>query len=682
MSKRASARPASPRKRRNLVKDDNQSRLDTFFSQGSPNRPIFTDVPEAERTTASTRSPPRVEVIDVDEIEETALDLVPSPGKKKAELSIVNSAPRTVAYSSLDVDPVDYDPSCQSIPKSSVPYSFLAHAFVSLSQTRSRICITNILTNTLRTIVFHHPPSLLASLYLLSNSLAPAYASVELGVGSSIISRAIQNISGLSTVTLKRLYKSTGDPGDVAFEAKTNLRTLIPHPPLLVTFVHENLLKIANSKGQGAAKQKGKIVERLLVAAVGEEVRYLTRTLYQNLRVGAVRASILIALARAMTITPLSELGIPDTETDLHVTKEQIRNPSVKRTEQRTYFMDKYTKAEKIIKRAFVQHPNYDHIVAALLQGGLSGLSDSVPLTIGIPLHPTLGSPVRSLQEVYNILGDLPFSAEYKYDGQRAQIHASREGEEVTVKLFSRHLEDMTTKYPDVVLLVKRILDSCPQICSFIMDSEIVAADSLTGALKSFQELSNRARRDVELHDVSISVCVFAFDLMYLNGEVLLEKEFRQRRDLLRLNFPPVKPSIVGVAQFDHVRSCKSTEGLINVEQLWKEALESRCEGLMIKLLDSGKFIEEKKGNRRKPLPATYEPDKRTTAWLKLKKDYVAGIGDTLDLIPIGAWHGNGRKVQWWSPILLALWDPDIGMPVAVCKCMSGTSLLSIKISA
>lgn len=38
--------------------------------------------------------------------------------------------------------------------------------------------------------------------------------------------------------------------------------------------------------------------------------------------------------------------------------------------------------------------------------------------------------------------------------------------------------------------------------------------------------------------------------------------------------------------------------------------------------------------------------DKRTSAWLKLKKDYVEGVSDSLDLVPIGAWHGNGRKVS------------------------------------
>ena len=68
-------------------------------------------------------------------------------------------------------------------------------------------------------------------------------------------------------------------------------------------------------------------------------------------------------------------------------------------------------------------------------------------------------------------------------------------------------------------------------------------------------------------------------------------------------------------------------------------------------------------------------PDKRTSAWLKLKKDYVIGLGDSLDLVPIGAWHGNGRKAQWWSPILLAVWDPDAEKLVAVYKCMSGKFL-------
>lgn len=88
-----------------------------------------------------------------------------------------------------------------------------------------------------------------------------------------------------------------------------------------------------------------------------------------------------------------------------------------------------------------------------------------------------------------------------------------------------------------------------------------------------------------------------------------------------------------------------------------------------IKITEGTTAVKEK---RMKSLPATYEPDIRTSGWLKLKKDYVDGMSDSLDLIPIGGWHGNGRKARWWSPVLLALWDPETGCPVAVCKCMSG----------
>lgn len=71
---------------------------------------------------------------------------------------------------------------------------------------------------------------------------------------------------------------------------------------------------------------------------------------------------------------------------------------------------------------------------------------DVKSFTSGIPLHHTLGSPTRSLDEVYGRLGDLPFTAEFKYDGQRAQIHARRSEYKFFIRIFSRHLEDMTDK--------------------------------------------------------------------------------------------------------------------------------------------------------------------------------------------------------------------------------------------
>ncbi|KAH0827535.1 ATP-dependent DNA ligase [Lanmaoa asiatica] len=612
--------------------------------------------------------------------------------KRQTDLGLaLRPSELVVDYSPVAVDPLLYPiQQCPWPVASPAPYSFLVRTLVVLADTRSRIAILNALTNTLRCLILYHPASLLPALYLLSNSLSPAYSPLELGIGASVISRAIQHVSGLSAAALRRLYNSSGDPGDVAFEAKSNVRTLMAHPPLCIEAVYQSMLKIAHIKGQGAARQKQSVVEQLLVAARGEEIRFLVRTLSQNLRVGAVRTSILIALARAFVLSPPPNPSIPILcNSSLHVTPQFLasinsspREKQKKNTDpQRNELLLKFADAEALLKQVYVQHPNYGHIVAGAIAGGLDGLPTRVPLTVGIPLHPTLGSPARSLDETYDRLNEMPFTAEFKYDGQRAQIHALKVANGCpSVNVFSRHLENMTEKYPDVVSLVRRMFAKAPDLRSFIIDSEIVAIDPNDGSLRSFQELSNRARKEVKIRDIKVPVCVFAFDLMYLDGEasfILLERSFRERRNLLRTWFPALTPGEPGTAHFGHVDSCESEQGRECIEEFWQKAVESRCEGLMIKLLDNIESLEtvthHKGKTRKRPLPATYEPaDKRTSAWLKLKRDYVDGLGDTLDLVPVGAWHGNGRKAGWWSPVLLAVWDSTKEKLIAICKCMSG----------
>ncbi|KAG1737677.1 ATP-dependent DNA ligase [Suillus lakei] len=710
MSKRAQPSPSTPQPKRAKLASD-QSSLKNFF--GSSPRLTSPANSGAERGKNSVTEPVRKQlnakktaapdVIDLtSDSEPTFRDCASDNGLSAAPQVDVGGSSGVVLpsssswqpvlmkndvavspnYQPLGVDPFVYDIQESPWPANEpAPYSFLVHTLATLSGTRSRTIIINTLTNTLRTLLNWHRPSLLPSLYLLSNCLVPPYSPVELGIGSSVISKAIQHISGLTSSALRRLYNSFGDPGDVAFEAKSNIRTLVPHPPLFIVAVYECLLKIANSKGQGAAKQKQAIVEKLLVTAKGEESRYLVRTLSLNLRVGAVRTSILTALARALVLTSQTSLGGPVRDySPYHATSQSISSVQPLAAEgkkvsdpARDELHEKFVQAEALIKKVFVQHPNYEHIIAGLFNGGLDSLEVHVPLTVGIPLHPTLGSPTRSLDEIYDRLGDLPFAAEFKYDGQRAQIHGVRgvNNGNPSVHIFSRHLEDMTTKYPDIVHLVKCIFKDQPQLQSFIIDSEIVAIDPADGGLKSFQELSNRARKDVEMNDIKVSVCVYAFDLMYLDGEVLLARPFQERRLLLRSRFPPFLPSDKGAGRLDHVESCESEAGRDTIEEFWQKAIESRSEGLMIKLLSNDPM---QKDGKRKPLSATYEPDKRTSAWLKLKKDYVVGLGDTLDMVPIGAWHGNGRKAGWWSPVLLAVRDSSNDSFVAVCKCMSGFS--------
>lgn len=353
-----------------------------------------------------------------------------------------------------------------------------------------------------------------------------------------------------------------------------------------------------------------------------------------------------------------------------------------------------WSKAEETVKACFAKRPNYNDLVPVLLEIGVCDeLLIRCGLALHIPLRPMLGSITRDLSEMLTKLQGRDFSCEFKYDGQRAQVHCDEQGK---VSIFSRHLELMTDKYPDLVAIIPKIRGE--GVASFIMEGEVVAVDRTSGELKTFQTLANRARKDVAIGSVKVEVCLFAFDLMYLNGEAFLDRPLRERRELLRSLFTEV-PN-----QFTWVKSIDATsQDSESVLEFFKSAIDIKCEGIMVKTLDNlpnkklqdeiedgstaevsilpapakngkiKKAVEKDpdKKTRRKALLATYEPDKRLDSWLKVKKDYSTTF-DTLDLIPIAGWHGQGRKSKWWSPILLAVRNEETGSLEAVCKCISG----------
>lgn len=391
----------------------------------------------------------------------------------------------------------------------------------------------------------------------------------------------------------------------------------------------------------------------------------------------------LIALSRAFLLS-----RPPDAEFPLKSATELVKL-------KKENLAEIWSKSEEIVKACFARRPNYNDLIPVLLEVGVCDeLLVRCGLALHIPLRPMLGSITRDLSEMLTKLQGRDFSCEYKYDGQRAQVHCDAQGK---VSIFSRHLELMTDKYPDLVALIPKIRGE--GVSSFIMEGEVVAVDQNTGDLKTFQTLSNRARKDVAIGSVKVEVCLFSFDLMYLNGESLLDRPFRERRELLRGLFTEI-PN-----QFTWVKSIDATsEDSETVLEFFKSATDIKCEGIMVKILDNllnpkleaaidddmavepsppvvtkpvkGKKEtatdkEPEKKSRRKALLSTYEPDKRLDSWLKVKKDYAA-TSDTLDLIPIAGWHGQGRKAKWWSPILLAVRNEETGSLEAVCKCISG----------
>jgi DNA ligase-1 len=578
-------------------------------------------------------------------------------------------------------------------------YSLLTSAFVLVGGTTSRITIVDTLVNLLRTLIEGDPESLLPAVWLATNSISPPYIDVELGLGGSAISKALKKVCGLDNSALKSLYNKHGDAGDVAYEAKKKQSFTLRKPKLLtIKGVYESLHKIANAKGQGSQEAKQRLVERLVQDARGaEESRYIVRTLVQHLRIGAVKTTMLIALSRAFLLS-----RPPNGDYDIKLSTDLAKLSKQELAEV-------YSHPEEIVKASFARRPNYNDLVPTLLDVGISDeLLSRCGLALHIPLRPMLGSITRDLGEMLTKLQGRDFACEFKYDGQRAQVHCDSQGK---VSIFSRHLEVMTEKYPDLVELVPKIRGE--GVSSFILEGEVVAVDRDTGDLKPFQILANRARKDVVIQSVKVNVCLFAFDLMYLNGEELLDRPFRERRSLLRSLFVEIPHHFTWVQNLDATSSDFEAVG-----DFFKRATEIKCEGIMVKILDDlpnpelhggmdmdgaeveeiankpqvsvpkgkkGKKLqtrvretpavdglrEEKKGGRRKALLSTYEPDKRLDSWLKVKKDYNTQT-DTIDLIPVGGWHGQGRKNAWWSPILLACRNPENGSLEVVTKCISG----------
>lgn len=580
-------------------------------------------------------------------------------------------------------------------------YALLTRCFVLVNSTQSRIKIVDTLVNCLRVLIQADPESLLPAVWLATNSISPAYISLELGLGGSAISKALKKICGLDSAGLKTLYDKHGDAGDVAFEAKKRQSFTLRKPkPLSIKGAYQTLVKIANSKGHGSVEQKQRLVERLLQDARGpEESRYIVRTLVQHLRIGAVKTTMLIALARAFQLSRPAGANF--------ASKDQAELAKLKKEDLAVI----WSKAEETVKTCFARRPNYNDLVPGLLEVGVSEeLLLRCGLALHIPLRPMLGSITRDLSEMLTKLQGRDFSCEFKYDGQRAQVHCDENGK---VSIFSRHLEVMTDKYPDLVALVPEIRGD--GVSSFILEGEVVAVDQNTGELKTFQTLTNRAKKDVDIGSIQIDVCLFAFDLMYLNGEQLLDRPFRERRALLRSMFIEKDHHFTWVRSIDATSADSET-----VLEFFKSAIDIKCEGIMVKVLDnlpnpdlvtdrgsseevdpnpnteivsptkkgrkgkkaavavaakkktqSDKQQDKEKGTRRKALLASYEPDKRLDSWLKVKKDY-ATSADTIDLIPVAGWHGQGRKAKWWSPILLACRNPETGSLEVVTKCISG----------
>ncbi len=291
---------------------------------------------------------------------------------------------------------------------------------------------------------------------------------------------------------------------------------------------------------------------------------------------------------------------------------------------------------EEAIALAFEQKPadvrkghqlagDIGRLAVAARRGGLEGLK----VELFAPVKPMLATAEASAEAIAARLG-LELWVEDKFDGIRAQAHRAEE----RVALFSRDLKDVSAQFPEVVDALRQLPGT------LILDGELLAHRD--GTARPFFDLQRRLGRK-ELAEsllASVPVAFFAFDLLYQDGEPLLDRPFRARRE--RLEALPRPPGFY-VSPLRRIPAA-------DLDEEFAIAKARANEGLMVKDPESA-----------------YLPGRRGMSWLKYKKPL-----EPLDVVVTGVEYGHGRRRDVLSDYTFAVRDEATGELVNIGKAYSG----------
>jgi len=292
------------------------------------------------------------------------------------------------------------------------------------------------------------------------------------------------------------------------------------------------------------------------------------------------------------------------------------------------------------VERAYNIHPDLGFIAKKLAEEGIEGVK-SIKIELGIPIRAMLAERLPSLEEILDKMGGCA-AFEYKYDGMRIQGHI---GERVW--LYSRRLENLTEQFPDVVEALKEAFKGHEGI----FDGEAVPVDINTGELLPFQVVSHRRGRKygIEKAIEDYPVVLFLFDILYLDGEDLTMKSYPERRKILE--------NVVEETERVKFAHRIVSEDIEEIKEFFNKAIEDGCEGLVAKNIG-----EE----------SIYRAGAREFLWIKYKRDYKVEMGDTVDLVVVGAFAGKGKRRGTYGALLMAAYNPEKDRFETVCKLGSG----------
>jgi len=485
-------------------------------------------------------------------------------------------------------------------------YSEIVDVYEKIEATTKRLEMTDLLVNLLRKT----PKEVIDKvIYLTQGKLYPDYYGIEIGLAERLALRALSEASGITVSELEDRLSETGDIGLVAEYAlqRRKIKTLTEFlssskkTQLTVLEVYNTLDEIAKTSGEGAQDKKIRLLAGILKKATPREGKYIMRTVTGRLRLGIADMTILDALA---------------------ITFAQSKDARAK------------------IERAYNVSNDLGEVAKKLAEEGLRGM-DKIKIVIGRPIRPMLAERLSTAKEIMEKLGG-SLAAEYKYDGERIQAHKNGDN----VILFSRRSENITHHYPDVCELIRSGLKAKEAV----VEGEAVAVNTQTGEFLPFQELMHRRRKyGIEEAMEKYPVTLFLFDVLYVDGEEMLDKPYLERRKKLE--------EIVIEGERVRIATSKIIKDPEELEKFFMEAVEIGCEGLVCKSIAPDSI---------------YQAGARGWLWIKYKRDYKSEMTDTVDLVVVGAFWGKGKRAGSYGALLMAAYDDETDTFKTVCKVGSG----------
>ena len=395
-------------------------------------------------------------------------------------------------------------------------------------------------------------------------------------------------------------------------------------PSLTLTDVDEAFSRIGALAGKGSTGERRQLIGDLMGAATADEQHFLVRLLSGELRQGALDGVMTEAVARAADV-PVAQ-----------------------------------------VRRAVMLRGSLPAVAGAALSGGSAALA-GFGLRVGQPLKPMLAASAPSIADAFaKIAGDAGAApdagaardaddraadqtadraadqagtaragtaraaVEWKLDGIRIQAHIADGG----VRLFTRTLDDITARLPEVVAALAGL-----PVRTAVFDGELIALRP-DGRPYPFQDTSARtaseSRSTSEIAPVPLSV--FLFDVLHLDGTDLLDLPDQQRHDMLAAVVPAgmLMPRLV-------------TDSPDEATAFFSDALARGHEGVVVKALTT-----------------PYAAGRRGAGWIKVKPRH------TLDLVVLAVEWGHGRRQGWLSNLHLGARDPATGGWVMLGKTFKG----------